>query len=86
MANENDFLTKTMLQAKINRTHHGDEGKEQPRTILEWALIAGEHMGHLMGAVLKEDMAMLEKELLHVSAPLLELHNALIKTRNKQQA
>jgi len=82
MTYENDFLTKTKLQARINRTRHGDEEKEQPRTILEWALIAGEHMGHLMGAVLKEDMAMLEKELLHVSAPLLELHDAIIKTRN----
>jgi len=34
-------------------------------------------MGHLLGSVRENDLAAVEKELLHVSAPLLELHNAL---------
>jgi len=77
----NGFLTKTLLQAEINRTRHGDEEKDKPRTIEEWVLIAGEHMGHLMGAVLQDDRAAMEKELLHVSAPLLELHEALERVK-----
>lgn len=84
MNNSNKFLTKTLLQVEINRTRHGDEEKEEPRTIEEWALIAGEHMGHLLGAVLRGETATIEKEVLHVSAPLLELHDALQKQMHQK--
>jgi len=77
-ANDNDdFLKKTLLQAEINRLKHGDEDRDDCRPVLDWALIAGEHMGHLLGAIREDDLTVVEKELLHVSAPLLELHNAL---------
>lgn len=77
------FLKNTLLQVEINRTRHGDDEKEQPRTIEEWALIAAEHMGHLMGAVLRGEVADMEKEMLHISAPLLEMHDALQRLKGK---
>lgn len=81
-ANDNDdFLKKTLLQAEINRLKHGDEERDDCRPVLDWALIAGEHMGHLLGAIREDDLTVVEKELLHVSAPLLELHNALLKKK-----
>jgi hypothetical protein len=83
MTHADDFLTKTLLQAEINRTRHGDEEKAEPRKIEEWAMIAGEHMGHLMGAVLRGDAAAIEREVLHVAAPLLELHDALQRMRKE---
>lgn len=76
-----DFLKKTLLQAEINRLKHGDEERDDSRPALDWALIAGEHMGHLLGAIRENDLAAVEKEILHVSAPLLELHNALHRNR-----
>ena len=65
------FLKKVELQAEINRLKHGD-GSRRPE---EWAMIAAAHMGHLMEAVMKKDAAAIEKELLHVTAPLLELYS-----------
>jgi len=40
-------------------------------------MIAGEHMGHLLGAIRAEDWSEVEREILHISGPLLELHEAL---------
>jgi hypothetical protein len=77
MINGEDFLQKTLLQARLNRMKHGDEIKDDQRPAEDWALIAGEHMGHLLGAVRTGDWAVVEKEILHVSGPLLELHEAL---------
>ncbi|TEB10585.1 hypothetical protein Pmgp_02275 [Pelotomaculum propionicicum] len=77
MAGNDTFLKKTLLQAEINRLKHGDAQKDDLRPVLDWALIAGEHMGHLLGAVRENDLEAVEKELLHVAAPLMELHNAL---------
>ena len=80
-----NFLRKTLLQAEINRLKHGVVQKDDVRPVLDWALIAGEHMGHLLGAVRENDLAALEKELLHVAAPLLELHNALQRDREENK-
>ncbi|MFZ5649731.1 MAG: hypothetical protein ACOY4I_02605 [Bacillota bacterium] len=74
-----DFLQKTLLQARINRMRHGDERRDDQRPPADWALIAGEHMGHLLGAIRAGDWAAVEREILHVSGPLLELHEALRK-------
>lgn len=82
MTSGNDFLTKTLLQAQINRMRHGDEEADNNRPLADWAMIAGEHMGHLLGAIRNHDYAAIEKEILHVSGPLLELHEAL--QRNKE--
>lgn len=79
LSGNDDFLKKTLLQAEINRLKHGNEEQDNRRSVLDWALIAGEHMGHLLGSVRENDLAAVEKELLHVSAPLLELHNALTR-------
>ncbi|MCL6479903.1 MAG: hypothetical protein K6T65_16145 [Peptococcaceae bacterium] len=75
-----DFLQKTLLQARLNRMKHGDDQRDDNRPPVEWAMIAGEHMGHLLGAVRKEDWAAVEREILHVSGPLLELHGALVRS------
>jgi hypothetical protein len=37
-------------------------------------MIIGEHMGHMFEAVIAGDRAKIEKELLHIAAPLLELY------------
>lgn len=68
------FLKMVELQAINNRMMHGDD---KDRTLQEWALIAGEHMGHLAGVVNRENRREAEKEILHVAAPLLELFIAL---------
>lgn len=72
-----EFLQKTLLQARLNRMKHGDERRDDERPPADWALIAGEHMGHLLGAVRTEDWHTVEQEILHVSGPLLELYEAL---------
>jgi len=70
----NGYIMKNIeLQREVNRMQHGED-KTKSRTIQDWALIASEHMGHLTGAVLKTDQAEIEKELLHVMAPLIELY------------
>jgi hypothetical protein len=74
-----DFLRKTLLQARLNRMKHGDGQRDDCRPAADWAMIAGEHMGHLLGALRKEDWSAVEREILHVSGPLLELHEALIR-------
>jgi len=76
-AMEEAFCKKVALQAELNRLRHGHAGEDDARPAYDWALIAGEHMGHLLGAVRQKDGAAMEKELLHVAAVLLELHNAL---------
>ncbi|MCL6560956.1 MAG: hypothetical protein K6U74_19645 [Firmicutes bacterium] len=70
------FLNKIAVQARINRIAHGDS----PRPVMEWAVIAGTHMGHLLEAAMKGDGDALEKEILHVAAPLLELYVEAVKT------
>jgi len=77
MISGEDFLQKTLLQARLNRMKHGDEERDDHRPAADWAMIAAEHMGHLLGALRKEDWEVVEKEILHVSGPLLELHEAL---------
>lgn len=74
-----DFLKKTLLQAELNRTRHGNPEADATRLPVEWGLIAGEHFGHLLAALGKQDTDAIEKEVLHVSAVLLELHDALKK-------
>lgn len=79
MTRGEDFLKKTLLQAQLNRLKHGDELTDDSRPPADWALIAGEHMGHLLGAMRTGDWSRVEQEILHVSGPLLELHEALVK-------
>lgn len=70
-----DFLKKVELQVQINRMQHG-EGGRRPE---EWAMIAGTHMGHLLDAVMIRDASAIEKELLHVAAPIIELFEEISK-------
>jgi hypothetical protein len=77
MIDGEEFLQKTLLQARLNRMKHGDELRDDTRPPADWAMIAGEHMGHLLGSIRKGDWDMVEREILHVSGPLLELHEAL---------
>ena len=72
-------MQKTILQARLNRMKHDDGQHDDSRNPADWAMIAGEHMGHLLGAIRKEDWTAVEQEILHVSGPLLELHEALIR-------
>ncbi|KJS18179.1 MAG: hypothetical protein VR69_01820 [Peptococcaceae bacterium BRH_c4b] len=81
MTRGEDFLQNTLLQAQLNRLKYGDESTDDSRPPADWALIAGEHMGHLLGAVRIGDWSRVEQEILHVSGPLLELHEALVKNR-----
>ncbi|OPY62246.1 MAG: hypothetical protein A4E56_01439 [Pelotomaculum sp. PtaU1.Bin065] len=48
-------------------------------------MIAASHMGHLMEAVLIKDKEVMEKELLHVEAPLLELYSEISTGENGTQ-
>ncbi|NPV73344.1 MAG: hypothetical protein HPY89_06045 [Pelotomaculum sp.] len=68
-----DFLKKVELQVQINRMQHGD-GSRRPE---EWAMIAGAHMGHLLDAAMRKDLESIEKELLHVTAPIVELYEEI---------
>lgn len=70
-----EFLKKVELQLTINRMQHG----EGSRSSEEWAMIAGTHMGHLLDAVMKKDVAAIEKEMLHVTAPIIELYEEIMK-------
>lgn len=72
---KNSFLKKVELQAQMNREVKGDH--DLP--IEKWAMIAGEHMGHLFSAVMANDRDKVEKELFHVAAPLLELYQEIMK-------
>lgn len=71
------FLKKTLLQAELNRIKFDNPQADACRPPLEWGLIAAEHFGHLMAALRFKDLDAVEKELLHVSAVLLELHDSL---------
>ena len=70
---KNSFLTKVGMQAEINRMRHGDNRL----TVQMWAMIAATHMGHLFEAVLRDDEAEVEKEILQIAAPLLEMYEEL---------
>jgi len=72
---KNSFLGKVALQALMNRMVKGDHDLPMEK----WAMIAGEHMGHLFAAVMANDKDKVEKELLHVAAPLLELYQEVMK-------
>ncbi len=74
-----EFLKKTLLQAELNRLRHGNPEADAARLPVDWGLIAGEHFGHLLAALRNQDKDAIEKEVLHVSAVLLELHDALKK-------
>ncbi|MTI85608.1 MAG: hypothetical protein FH756_17355 [Firmicutes bacterium] len=69
------FVDKVELQVLLNRMMHGD----QERPEIEWVAIAATHMGHLMEAVLSGDKGLVEKELLHTSAPLMELYRTAVR-------
>jgi len=73
MTTKNDFLKAVAVQVDLNRMMHG----EKRRPMSDWAMIAQEHMGHLFGAILSEKTDEVEKELLHVVAPLLELYQEI---------
>jgi hypothetical protein len=79
---KNQFLNMVEKQAEINRLMHG--GKDKERNLKDWAMIAGEHLGHLFKAVMDGDKSKTEQELLHVAAPLLELFNSLHTTGEAQ--
>ncbi|GAB6158970.1 hypothetical protein JCM39194_21700 [Desulfotomaculum varum] len=79
-----DFLKKTLLQAELNRVRHGNPAADAARLPVDWGLIAGEHFGHLMAALRQQDPDNIEKEVLHVSAVLLELHDALMRQKAVQ--
>ncbi|MDO7785812.1 hypothetical protein [Desulforamulus aquiferis] len=69
------FLDKVALQVEMNRMVKG----EHDLSMEKWAMIAGEHMGHLFASVMTGDRDRAEKELLHVAAPLLELYQEMAK-------
>ncbi|SHK08290.1 hypothetical protein [Desulforamulus aeronauticus] len=79
MMDGQEFLKKTLLQAELNRLRHGNPEADAVRLPVDWGLIAGEHFGHLLAALRNQDKDAIEKEVLHVSAVLLELHDALKK-------
>jgi len=70
-----ELIKKVELQVTINRMQHGEES----RTPEEWSMIAGTHMGHLLDAAMKKDAAAIEKEILHVAAPIIELFEEIRK-------
>ena len=72
---KNEFLKKIVLQSELNRYAHG-EGNRIPE---EWAMIAQIHMGQLFEAVMKKDKEKIEKEILHVAAPLIELYQEVLQ-------
>lgn len=72
---KSSFLRKVELQAQMNRLAKGDHDLPMEK----WAMIAGEHMGHLFSAVMANDRDKVERELLHVTAPLLELYQEIMK-------
>ncbi|MCS5696963.1 hypothetical protein [Desulfofundulus thermocisternus] len=80
MSNEmlQSFLQSALKQVRINRLVH--EGSEEviPELDMEkWTMIVTTHTGHLAEAVINRDTAKMERELLHIAAPLLELYLAL---------
>ena len=77
---KNAFLKKIELQAEINRMQHSDDR----RPLQDWTMIAATHMGHLFEAVMKNDQAEIEKEILQIAAPLLELYQELT-TKNDNE-
>ncbi len=72
---KNEFLKKIALQAELNRYAHG-EGNRIPE---EWVMIVQVHIGHLFEAIMKKDKEKIEKEILHVAAPLMELYQEVIQ-------
>lgn len=72
------FLQSALKQVRINRlVHEGDENTVPQITPEKWAMIVTAHAGHLTEAVMEGDNAKVERELLHVAAPLLELYLAV---------
>ncbi len=71
------FARAVVAQQEINRITHGDEESDEKRLPMEWGVIASEHMGHLLGALRTDDDQAIEKELLHVAGPLVELWNSI---------
>lgn len=53
--------------------HEGDENTVPQISPERWAMIVTAHAGHLAEAVMEGDDAKVERELLHVAAPLLEI-------------
>lgn len=80
-AEEQVFLEKVRLQARLNRERYGGEEHDLHLQMQDWTLIAGTHMGHLMEAVRRGDHDAVEREILHVAAPLLELYRRLERER-----
>lgn len=78
---EEVFLAKVRLQARLNRERYGGEEHDLRLQMQDWTLIAGTHMGHLMEAVRRGDHDAVEREVLHVAAPLLELYRRLERER-----
>jgi len=70
------FFSMIESQLEINQLTHGEKDKANSPTI--WAMIAGEHMGHLQGALVKGDYQLVEQELLHIAAPLADMYKSLI--------
>ncbi|MFZ5592409.1 MAG: hypothetical protein ACOY81_11475 [Bacillota bacterium] len=69
------FMAMVMSQLEINQISHGDKDKNNsPAT---WAMIIGEHMGHLHGALLAGDYYKVEREIFHIAAPLADLFKSL---------
>ncbi|MBC7105852.1 MAG: hypothetical protein H5T97_07920, partial [Firmicutes bacterium] len=54
-AEEQVFLEKVRLQARLNRERYGGEEHDWRLQMQDWTLIAGTHMGHLMEAVRRGD-------------------------------
>ncbi|SFH20671.1 hypothetical protein SAMN05660649_04237 [Desulfotomaculum arcticum] len=77
------FIKAVLAQQEINREVHGSNKEDDERKPIEWGVIAGEHMGHLLGALRSGNQQLIENEILHVAGPLLECWNA-IKTSVKQ--
>lgn len=69
------FFALVASQLDINQLSHG--GNDKSNSPATWAMIAGEHMGHLQGALVKGEYHRVEQELLHITAPLADLFKSL---------
>lgn len=83
---QKSFIENLIAQQRINREVHGNTDADDKKSAIEWSLIVGEHYGHLLGCLRKDDNEGAKKEILHVVAPLLEAWNALMTQRQRRHS
>lgn len=75
---DQSFIQKVLLQQEANRLVHDNPEEDDIRQPLDWGVIVAEHTGHLLGALRENNVQLIETEIFHIAAPLLELYNSLI--------